>query len=220
MEDKIVKQQQLKAKLQMMILTMKSNRRERIGRYGLWALTCKTLLEGVFNLDDYSILQKGGRLLCFKIVHEQKCEGQYDCSCEETVADPLITLYYFSDLFTKMISVSHFQIYFSQESKPTVLSDIIDGLVVSSIHLELFNKGEGVFEYLRHNQEHANAEDKEDEKEKSPDFQRMLTEFNSLICEYVRLAFTDPTSLPPFLLDVDEGPTMRLSELDAWLKSE
>jgi hypothetical protein len=212
--------EELKEKLHTMILMMESTRRERIGRYGVWALTCETLLKGVFNLDDYSILQKGGRLLCFKIIHEDGCEGPFVCSCTETVANPIIKLYYLSELFTQMISVSHFQIYFSQKSKPTVLSDIIDGLVVSSNHLELFNKGEGVFEYLRGYSKHADAEDKEDEKEKSPDFQRMLDEFNSLICEYLMLAFTDPTSLPPFLLDVDEGPTMRLSELDAWLKSE
>lgn len=67
---------------------------------------------------------------------------------------------------------------------------------------------------------HANAYDKEFEKEQSPDFKKNRDEFNSLICEYVRLAFTDPTSLPPFLLDPDEGPTMLLSKLDAWLESK
>jgi hypothetical protein len=120
-----------------------------------------------------------------------------------------------------MISVSHFQICFSQKSKPTVLSGIIDGLKVSSTHLELFNIGEGEFlESFRYVSKHDNADDEEFRKEESPEFQIMRDEFKSLICEYLILAFTDPTSLPPFLLDADEGPIMRLSELDAWLKSE
>lgn len=212
--------EELKKKLHTMILMMESTRRKRLGRYCVWAITCETLLKGVFNLDDYSILKKGNKHICFTIIHEEGCEGPFLCSCTKTVADPLIKLYYLSELFTQMISVSHFQIYFSQKSKPTVLYDIIDGLVISSIHLELFNKGEWVFEYLRGYSKHANAEDKEDEKEQSPEFQIMRDEFKSLICEYLMLAFTDPTSLPPFLLDADEGPTMRLSELDAWLESE
>lgn len=87
----------------------------------------------------------------------------------------------------------------------------------------LFDIGEAEYEYL-HGQdpEHGVADDNEIDKEESPDFQRMLDEFKTLICTYLKLAFTDPISLPPFLLNsVDEGPTMRLSELFAWLeKSE
>jgi hypothetical protein len=61
--------------------------------------------------------------------------------------------------------------------------------------------------------------DKENEREKeySIKFMKVRDEFNSLICEYLKLAFNEPTLLPPFLLD-DEGPTMRLSELIAWLE--
>ena len=207
-------------KLKDLILIMKSKRRTRLGRYGDWRLIIKSLLEELFNLDDLSTLEKDGRLVCFKIVHEQKCEGQYDCSCEETVADPLITLYYFSDLFTQMISVSHFQLRFSSNMVIRRLSDIIDGINVSSERIMLFDIGEAENEYLDgRDPEHGVADHEEFEKEQSPDFQRMLDKYKSLICEYLTLAFTDPTSLPRFLLD-SEGPTMRLSELGPWLESE
>lgn len=220
MEYEIVKQQQLKDKLKVLISTMESTRRNRLGRYCDWALTSKSLLENVFNLDDWCILQKYGKQLCFTIIHENECKS-YDCSCTKTVADPLIKLYYLSDLFTQMISVSHFQMYFSGNWRPKVLSDIINELAVSSEILKLFDNGEVDTEYFYGlDREHRNADNDEFEKEKSPDFQRIRNEFNSLICEYVRIAFTDPTSLPQFLLDVDEGPTMRLSELIAWLESE
>lgn len=209
--------EELKEKLKMII----SKRRKRLCRYCDWAKVSRSLLEEVFKLDTWTILEKGGKRLCFIIVHEQKCEGQYDCSCEETVADPLITLYYFSDLFTQMISVSHFQLRFSGNWRPQRLSDIIDGINVSSERIMLFDIGEAENEYLDgRDSEHGVADKKEIKKYQSHDFQRIRKEYNSLLCEYVKLAFTDPTSLPPFLLDVDEGPTMRLSELPAWLKSE
>ena len=211
--------EELKKKLHMMIWMMKSKRRKRLGRCCDWRLTSKSLLERVFNLDDWCILQKDGKQFCFIIIHEEGCEGQFSCSCTKTLADPHIKLYYLSDLFTQMISVSHFQLWFSGNWRPEVLADIIDGLVVSSEILELFDIGEAETEYLYgRDRKHGVADDEEFEKEQSPDFQRMLDEFNSLICEYLMLAFTDPTSLPPFLLDVDEGPTMRLSELIAWLE--
>jgi hypothetical protein len=176
----------------------------------------------VFNLDDWCILQKDGKRFCFTIIHEEGCEGQFSCSCTKTLADPHIKVYYLSDLFTQMISVSYFQLYFSENWRtPNLLSDIIDELKVSSEHLVLFDIGEEDTERLHgRDPEHGVADDEEFEKEQSQDFQRILDEFNSLICEYVKLAFTDPTSLPPFLLDSDEGPTMRLSELFAWLESE
>jgi len=211
--------EELKDKLKVLISIMESTRRKRLCRYCDWGLTSKSLLEGVFNLDNWSILQKDGKQFCFTIIHEEGCEGPFLCSCTKTVADPLIKFYYLSDLFTQMISVSHFQMYFSGKWRPKVLSDIIDGLAVSSEILQLFDIGEAETEYLHgRDPEHGDADNKEFEKEQSPEFQIMRDEFNSLICEYVRLAFTDPTSLPPFLLDVDEGPTMRLSELIAWLE--
>lgn len=208
-----------------MIAIMESERRKRLGRFCNWALTCLSLLREVFNLDvksdDLPILQKGGRLVCFTILHEEGCQVQFLCSCEKTLPDPHIKVYYLSELFSEMISVSHFQMYFSGNWRPKVLSDIIDGLAVSSEILQLFDIGEAETEYLHgRDPEHGDADNKEFEKEESPEFQRMLNEFKSLICEYLMLAFTDPTSLPQFLLDVDEGPTMRLSELIAWLKSE
>ena len=95
------------------------------------------------------------------------------------------------------------------------MENIQDFLNVFLTPIELYNCGEASADELD-----ESDDNKEFEKEESPEFQRMLDEFNSLICEYVKLAFTDPTSLPPFLLDSDEGPTMRLSELDAWLKSK
>ena len=209
--------EELKDKLHTMILMMESNCRKRLGRYCDWRLTSKSLLERVFNLDDWCILQKDERLVCFTIIHEEGCEGQFSCSCTKTLADPHIKLYYLSDLFTQMISVSHFQLWFSGNWRPEVLADIIDGLVVSSEILELFDIGEEETEYFHgRDPKHGVADDEEFEKEQSPDFQRILDQFNSLICEYLKLAFTDPTSLPPFLLD-DKGPTMRLSELIAWL---
>jgi hypothetical protein len=221
MEDEIVKQQQLKDKLKVLISTMESTRRNRLGRYCDWGLTSKSLLENVFNLDDWCILQKDGKQFCFTIIHEDECK-LYDCSCTKTLADPHIKVYYLSDLFTQMISVSHFQLYFSGNWRtPNLLSDIIDGLTVSSEILKLFDNEEVDTEYFYGlDPEHRNADNDEFEKEKSPDFQRIRNEFNSLICEYVRIAFTDPTSLPQFLLDPDEGPTIHLSELDAWLESE
>jgi hypothetical protein len=210
----------LKQKIHAMIEMMKSERRKRLGRYCDWRLTSKSLLEELFNLRNLSILEKGGRPVCFKIVHEQKCEVQYDCSCEETVADPLITLYYFSDLFTQMISVSHFQLRFSSNMVIRRLSDIIDGINVSSERIKLFDISEAETSIIDGiDSDHGAADDEEFKKEQSPDFQRIRDEFNTLICEYLKLAFTDPTSLPPFLLNsVHEGPTMRLSELIAWLE--
>jgi hypothetical protein len=214
--------EELLDKLKGFILMMESTRRNRLGRYCNWALTCETLLKGVFNLKNCCILQKGGRLLCFTIIHEDGCEEQYDCSCEKTVADPHIKLYYFSDLFSKMISVSHFQLSFSSNMMIQRLSDIIDGINVSSEHIKLFDISEAETSIIDGiDPEHGAADDEEFEKEQSPDFQRIRDEFNTLICKYLKLAFTDPTSLPPFLLNsVDEGPTMPLSKLIAWLESE
>lgn len=209
----------LRQKLQAMIESMKSNRRGRLGRYCNWGLTNKSLFENVFNLDNWTILEKGRRLICFTVNHEEACEGQFSCSCTETITNPIIRVYYLSDLFTQMISVSHFQLWFQGELRPQRLWDIIDGINVSSTHIELFNIGEEENERLNGpDSTHGVADDEEFEKEQSPDFQRIRDEFNSLICEYVKLAFTEPTSLPPFLLDVDEGPTMPLSELIAWLE--
>ena len=205
--------EELKDKLQFLILSMSSKRRERLCLYCDWEKVSRSFLEGVFNLDDWCILQKDGKQVCFTIIHEEGCDEEFSCSCTETVANPHIKVYYLSDLFTQMISVSHFQPYFSGKWRPKVLADIIDGINVSSEHLELL---ESLRELCR---EHGDADYEEFEKEESPDFQRMLNEFKSLICEYLMLAFTNPTSLPPFLLD-SEGPTMRLSELIAWLKSE
>jgi len=211
--------EQLRQKLQTMIATMELNRRKRLGKYCDWALTSKSLLQGVFNLDDWNILQKGKRLVCFTIIHEEGCEGQLTCSCMKTVADPRIKLYYLSNIFTQMISVSHFQLWFSGKWMPTVLADIIDGLAVSSQHIQLFNIGEAEAERLNGpDPEHGVTDNEEFEKEQSRDFQGIRDEFNSLICEYLMLAFTDPTSLPPFLLDGDECPTMPLSKLRAWLE--
>lgn len=211
--------EELKKKLHMIILMMESNRRKRLYRRCNWLTTSNSLLEGVFNLDNSNILQKDGKFICFIIIHEEGCNGQYDCSCTKTLHNPLIKVYYFSELFSEMVSVSHFQLWFSGNLSPQRLSDIIDGINVSSQHIMLFDIGEAVTEYLHgRDPKHGVADDKEFEKEQSPDFQRMLDEFNSLICEYLMLAFTDPTSLPPFLLDVDEGPTMRLSELIKWLE--
>lgn len=208
-----------KDKLKDLISMMESKRRKRLELYCDWRLTSKSLLEELFNLDDRTTLEKDGRLVCFKIVHEQKCEGQYDCSCEETVADPLITLYYFSDLFTQMISVSHFQLCFSSNMVIRRLSDIIDGINVSSERIKLFDIDEAENEHIDGpDPTHGAADDEEFEKEQSHDFQRMREEYNSLLCKYLKLAFTDPISLPPFLLDVDKGPTMPLSELEDWLK--
>lgn len=211
--------EELKEKLHTMILMMESKRRKRLGRYCDWGKTSKSLLEEVFKLDTWTILQKDMKLVCFTIIHEKECEGQFLCSCTETVADPRITVYYFSKLFSEMVSVSHFQLWFSGNWRPQRLSDIIDGINVSSERIMLFDIGEAETEYLHgRDPEHGVADDEEFEKEQSPDFQRMLDEYNSLICKYLMLAFTDPTSLPPFLLDVDEGPTMCLSELIAWLE--
>jgi hypothetical protein len=206
-------------KLPIMIAIMRSNRRERLFRYGDWRLTSESLFKEVFNLDNWTILEKDKRLVCFTISHEEGCEGQFLCSCTKTVADPRITVYYLSDLFTQMISVSHFQLYFSGNWRtPNLLWDIIDGIKVSSKHLKLFDIGEEENDHLHEiDQEHSVNDDEEFEKEESPDFQRMLDEFKTLICEYVKLAFTDPTSLPPFLLN-SEGPTMPLSKLIAWLE--
>jgi hypothetical protein len=210
MEDEIVKK--LEEKLKVLILTMESPCRKRLGRYCNWGLISKSLLEGVFKLNDWDILQKKRKQFCFTIIHEEKCEGPCLCSCKKTVPNPRIQVYYLSDLFTKMISVSHFQMYFSGEFYPKVLSEIIDGLKVSSNHIKLFCDDDA-----RLDQENGDADYEEIEKEKyCLNFKRNRDEFNSLISKYLMLAFTDPTSLPQFLLDVDKGPTMPLSELIAW----
>lgn len=209
----------LKQKLMAMIERMKSNRRKRLDKFCNWWTTSNYLFEMVFNLKNWTILQKGERLISFTIVHEEGCKGRYNCSCTETVADPLITVFYFSKLFSEMISVSHFQLWFQGEWNPKTLSDIVDGISITSKLIELFTIGEIESEHIYGpDPEHGVADDEEFEKEESPDFQSMLEEYNSLLCEYLVLAFTDPTSLPTCLLDVDEGPTMRLSELIAWLE--
>ena len=195
----------LKQKLNVLISTMESTRRKRLGRNCDWGKVSKSLLEGVFNLDDWCILQKGDRLICFIFIHEEGCNGHYDCTCSTPYSERRIKIYFFSALFAKMVSVLHSQLYFS--------ITVIDQLcVTSSPPIELYNRYE--------TEKAQKTEEIEMNKEQSPEFQIMRDEFNSLICEYVRLAFTDPTSLPPFLLDPDKGPTMRLSELDAWLESE
>lgn len=212
--------EELREKLGTMIAIMQSNRRERLRLYCNWILTSKSLLEGVFNLDNWTILKKGGRLISFIIIHEEECNDQHNCSCKKTVRDPSIKVYYLSELFSEMVSVSHFQLWFSGNWMPEVLADIIDGLAVSSRILELFNIGETENDDLHEIEEEYRVNDDEEfeKEEESPNFQRIRNKFNSLICEYVKRAFTDPTSLPPFLLDVDEGPTMCLSELIAWLE--
>ena len=199
---------------------MESKRRNRHGRYGDWRKMCESLFKEVFKLHNWSTLEKDGKLLCFIVSHEEGCEGQFLCSCTETVADPRIKLYYLSDLFTQMISVSHFQLWFSSIMVIRRLSDIIDGINVSSERITFFDISEAATSVIDgQDPTHGVADDEEFEKERSPDFQKMRDEFNTLICEYLKLAFTDLTSLPPFLLD-SEGPTMRLSELIALLESK
>jgi hypothetical protein len=196
----------LKQKLKTLISTMGSKRRTEFTKYGDWRTTSITLLEGVFGLDNSGILQKGDRLICFIFIHEERCNGHYDCTCSTPYSERRIKIYFFSALFAKMVSVLHSQLYFSM--------NVFDQLCVTSSPIELYNRYE--------TEKAQKTEEIEIEmcKEESPEFQRIRDEFNSLICEYLMLAFTDPTSLPPFLLDVDEGPTMRLSELIAWLESE
>ena len=206
----------LKDKLKGLILMMESKHRERCFKYGVWRLTSRSLFREVFDVEitpnNWPNLEKDGKLFCFNIIHEEECEGDFFCSCTETVRNPRIKVYYLSKMFSEMISVSHFQLWFSGDWRPKRLSDIVDRIKVSSDHIMLFNIDED-----GRDPEHGDADHKEFEKEESPYFKRMLDEFKSLICEYVKLAFTDPTSLPPFLLD-SEGPTMRLSDLLTWLE--
>ena len=190
-------------------LMMKSNRRERLGRHCDWSKICESLFKEVFNLHNWSILEKGGKLLCFIVSHEEGCDrGEYTCNCSTPYSERLIKVYFFSHMFAEMISVLHSQLYFSIGS--------FGQLRVSSNLIVSFDS--------------AICCDMEDvtripdypefEKERSPDFQKMRDEFNTLICKYLKLAFTNPTSLPPFLLNSDKGLTMHLSELLAWLESE
>ena len=211
---------ELEHKIKGLISIMESKRRNKHGRYGDWRKMCESLFKEVFKLHNWSTLEKDGKLLCFIVSHEEGCDRQYDCPCEENVADPLIKLYYLSDLFTQMISVSHFQLWFSSIMVIRRLSDIIDGINVSSERITLFDISEAETSAIDGpDSTHDVADDKEFDKERSPDFQKMRDEFNTLICKYLKLAFTDPTLLPQFLLD-SEGPTMRLSKLIAWLKSK
>lgn len=209
----------LKQKLRAMIDSMGSNRRTRLDRHCNWWTTSNYLFEMVFNMENWTNLQKGERRICFSVIHEEACKGRDNCSCTETLTNPRIKVYYFSKFFSEMISVSHFQLWFQGEWNPKTLSDIVDGIRITSKLIELFTAEEHVIININGpDPEHGVADDEEFEKEESPDFQSMLEEYNSLLCEYLVLAFTDPTSLPTCLLDVDEGPTMRLSELIAWLE--
>ena len=190
--------EELKKKLHTMILKMESEPRKICGLFPNWGITSSSLFLEAFNKTDSCIFQKGKRYICFQIIHEKGC-NIFQCSCTKELENPIIHVYYLSDLFAKMISVSHIQFSFLGDWTPKVLSNITDGLKV-------------VYRII------PSCDYEDLEKEKSLDFQRMRNEFNSLICEYLMLAFTDPTSLPRFLLDSDEGPTMRLSELIAWLE--
>ena len=190
--------EELKKKLHTMILKMESEPRKICGLFPNWGITSSSLFLEAFNKTDSCIFQKGKRYICFRIIHEKGC-NIFQCSCTKELENPIIHVYYLSDLFAKMISVSHIQFSFLGDWTPKVLSNITDGLKV-------------VYRII------PSCDYEDLEKEKSLDFQRMRNEFNSLICEYLMLAFTDPTSLPRFLLDSDEGPTMRLSELIAWLE--
>lgn len=201
-----------KEKLNVLISTMESEYRKNNYQHNNWLTTSRSLLEGVFNMDTSSILEKNYRYVCFTFYHEKECDGgEHTCNCSTPFSERHIKVFFFSPMFAKMISVLHSQLYFS--------SNTFGQLRVSLNPIELINIYNSVIECLQ-DSKHANAYDKEFEKEQSPDFKKNRDEFNSLICEYVRLAFTDPTSLPPFLLDPDEGPTMLLSKLDAWLESK
>jgi hypothetical protein len=83
-----------------------------------------------------------------------------------------------------------------------------------SLPIELYTPDEAENDDLK------NFEINKDEmnKEYSIEFKKVRDEFQLHVSEYLMLAFNEPTSLPPFLLDSDEGPTMPLSELIAWLE--
>lgn len=203
--------EELKDKLHTMILMMKSNRRKILCRYCNWLTTSNSLLERVFNLDDSKILQKDGKFICFAIIHEEGCNGQYDCTCLTQYSERRIKIYFFSPLFAKMISVLPSELYFSMNPNGS--------LSVTLLPIELYTMDEEVRCKITPVGTNKDEMDKENEREKeySIEFMKVRDEFNSLICEYLKLAFNEPTLLPPFLLD-DEGPTMRLSELIAWLE--
>lgn len=200
--------EKLEEKLHTMNLMMESERRKRLYRYCDWSLTSELLLNGVFNLDDWCILQKGVRLVCFIFIHEEVCNGQYDCTCSTPYSERRIKIYFLSPLFTKMVSVLHSQLYFSMNIHGSLS-------VKLSLPIELYTVDEAENDQFMK----VGINKDEMDKENSIEFKKVRDEFGSHVCKYLRDAFNEPTSLPPFLLD-SEGPTMRLSELLLWLKSE
>lgn len=204
-----------------MILKLKSPRRERLGKLGTWGKTCQTLFWNVYNWEDYCYLEKNGRYVCFSVVHEEACVDYPEdcCICQYPVKDPLIKVNFMNECFKDMIDASHSQILFDGEFNPIDLEELFEEFRVSLNHIKLFEFEEGVGDPFRES-ESAESDDEEFEKEETSEFQQIRDEFECILLEYIRLAFTDPESLPLFLLDPDEGPTMRLSELDAWLESE
>lgn len=201
-----------------MISELESARRKRLDKVNDWRIMCETLLRNIYKLKDCYSLQKGGRYVCFSVVHEKDYVAcSYCCTCQYPVEDPPIKVYFLSELFETMVNASHSQILFDGASFPDDLNELFHNFRVSLEPIELFEFEEAV-DHTFADLERAESDDRDFQKEQTLEFQLMRDEFESLLLKYIRLAFTDPESLPPFLLD--HGPTMLLSELDAWLKSE
>jgi len=211
----------LRLKIKEMILQLKSSRRERLGRLGTWGKMCQTLFYNIYNCEDCCSLEKEGRYVCFSVVHEKACVDNREdyCSCQYPVKDPLIKVNFMSEFFKDMIDASHSQILFDGEFNPIDLEELFENFRVSLNHIKLFEFEEAVGDPFCESN-HADADDEEFEKEETAEFQLIRDEFECMLLEYIRLAFTDPESLPRCLLDSDEGPTMLLSKLNAWLKSK
>jgi hypothetical protein len=209
--------EELRLKIKQMILKLKSSRRERRNKLNNWYLTSRSILSDVCNIFNETSLVKDGRMICFSFLHKPDCPAPHMCTCY--VDESQIQVYFLSKQFMKMINSSHSQIYFGGVFHPEIVEDLENYLTASPTQIELYTIGEASADEIDGSDENGFADNIEFENEETPEYNINKDEFDSLLCEYLKIAFTNPASLPRFLLS-DIGPKMPLSELNAWLESE
>jgi hypothetical protein len=219
-----------KLKLKIMINELKSARRTRHGKYGNWNWTTSGLFKLLnamnYPVDKERFLRMNKTMMSFVLVHNVECDAKSGCTCDQVDKDPIVIVNFFSKFFQKLLNSVHGQIEFpfSRDEIANIhqtLKNLTPFLVPQIKLIDLYDIGEAFYEdslFDDERDEFAEADDREFDREETPEFQERRNYFHTIILNFVRDAFLNPELLPPFLLKKGSGRRMRLSQLDKLLR--
>jgi len=191
-----------------------SRRRKRF-KLNNWHRTSCSYLSNVLNIYDESLFEKKGVKICFSFLHKPDCPFTETCTCD--VENSEIQVYFLSQLLMDMIKSSHSQIYFSEGHSIETVGDIENFLQVITTKIDMI----GCDSSDDIDRSSYRSSDMEFDDEKRPDYKNDKDEFDSILCNLLKTAFTNTESLPCFIFSgMKIGPKMPFSELIAWLESE